>query len=157
VFAEEVTVATAVSRAGKGSRVAKRLRKVNLNEVPARSECVSRSVGNEKEAIRRGLDGSVKISSSKQRDRNGRVVVGKNWDSGVSWDESDGRRKGRRRRRRRVRIRNISERNGIRQRHSNGIVTGDGSVSGLACSRQSGMHLRVGFDAYIRNCCVFAS
>jgi hypothetical protein len=37
VFAEEVTVATAVSRTGKGSRVTKGLRKVNLNEIPAGS------------------------------------------------------------------------------------------------------------------------
>ena len=109
VFAEEVAVVTAVSRAGKRSRVAKRLRKVNLNEVPAGSKCVSGSVGNEKEAIRRGLDGSVKRSSSNQRDRNSWVVIGKNWDSGVSWDGNDGRRKGRRHRRRRVRIRNIGE------------------------------------------------
>jgi hypothetical protein len=109
VFAEEVAVVTAVSRTGKGSRVTKRLRKVNLNEIPAGSKCVSGSVGNKKEAIRRGLDGSIKRSSSNQRDRNSRVVVGKNWDSGVSWDGNDGRRKGRRRRRRRVRIRNIGE------------------------------------------------
>ena len=89
VFAEEVTVVATVSRAGKGSRVAKRLRKINLNEVPAGSECVSGSVGNEKEAIRRGFDGSVKRSSSKQRDRNSWVVIGKNWDSGVSWDGNE--------------------------------------------------------------------
>jgi hypothetical protein len=95
VFAEEVTVVAAVSRAGKGSRITKRLRKVNLNEISVGSKCVSGSVGNEKEAIRRGLDGSVKRSSSNQRDTNSRVVIGKKWDSGVSWDGSDGRRKGR--------------------------------------------------------------
>jgi hypothetical protein len=68
------------------------LRKVNLNEIPAGLKCVSGSVGNKKEAIRRGLDGSVKRSSSNQRDRNSRVVTGKNWDSGVSWDGSERQR-----------------------------------------------------------------
>ena len=67
------------------------MRKVNVNEIPTGSKCVSGSVGNKKEAIRRGLDGSLKRSSSNQRDRNNWVVVGKNWDSGVSWDGS-GRR-----------------------------------------------------------------
>jgi hypothetical protein len=104
VFAEEVTVVAAVSRTGKGSRVTKRLRKVNLNEIPTWSKCVSESVGNKKEAIRRGLDGSVKRSSSNQRDRNNRVVVWKNWDSRVSWDGS-----GRWHWKRRVRVRNIGE------------------------------------------------
>ena len=42
------------------------------------------------------------------------------------------------------------ERNGIQQRHSNEIVTGEGSVSGLACSRQSGM-------CRIRVRCVFST
>jgi hypothetical protein len=45
VFAEEVTVVATVSRAGKGSRVTKRLRKVNLNEIPAGSKCVRGLVG----------------------------------------------------------------------------------------------------------------
>jgi hypothetical protein len=97
VFAEELTVVTAVSRTGKGSRVIKGLRKVNLNEIPAGSKFVGRSVGNEKEAIRGGLNGSIKRSSGNQRDRNSRVVVGKNWGSGVNWDGSDGKREGRRR------------------------------------------------------------
>ena len=52
VFAEEVTVIAAVSRTSTGSRVAKGLRKVNLDKVPAGTECVGRSVGNIKEVIR---------------------------------------------------------------------------------------------------------
>jgi hypothetical protein len=84
VFAEEVTVAAVISRTGKGSRVTKGLRKINLNEIPAGSKCVGGSVGNEKEAIRGELNGSIKRISSNQRDRNSRVVIGKNWDSSVS-------------------------------------------------------------------------
>ena len=53
VFAEEImTVIAAVSRTSTGNRVAKGLRKVNLDKVPAGMECVGRSVGNIKEAIR---------------------------------------------------------------------------------------------------------
>jgi hypothetical protein len=78
VFSEEVTVlVTAGSRTSKGSRVTMRLRKVNLNEIPAGSKCVGGLVGNKKEAIRGGLNGSIKKSSSNQRDGNSWVVVGK--------------------------------------------------------------------------------
>ena len=52
VFAEEVTVIAAVSRTSTCSRVATGLRKVNLDKVPAGTECVGRLVGNIKEAIR---------------------------------------------------------------------------------------------------------
>ena len=65
-----------------------------MNEIPAGSKCVGGSVGNEKEAIRGVLDGSGKRSSSNKRNRNSRVVVGKNWDSGVSWDRSDRKEEG---------------------------------------------------------------
>ena len=53
VFAEEVTVIAAVSRTSTGSsRVTRGLRKINLDKVPAGTECVDRLVGNTKEAIR---------------------------------------------------------------------------------------------------------
>ena len=82
------------------------------------SKCVGGSVGNIKEAIRGGLNSSTQRSSGNQRDRNSWVVVGKNWDNGVNWDESDGKRERRRRRRRRVRIRNIGE---LEQRRMVGV------------------------------------
>jgi hypothetical protein len=97
VFVEEMTVVAAVSRTGKGSRVTTGLRKVNLNEVPAGLKYVGGSVGNAKEAIRGRLDGSIKRSSSNQRNRNSRIVIGKNWDSSVNWDGSDEKREGRQR------------------------------------------------------------
>ena len=50
VFAEEMTVIAA--RTSTGSRVTKGLRKVILDKVPSGTKCVSRSVGNIKEAIR---------------------------------------------------------------------------------------------------------
>ena len=52
MFAEEMTVIAAVNRTSTGSRVAKGLRKANLDKVPAGTKCVGRSVGNIKEAIR---------------------------------------------------------------------------------------------------------
>jgi hypothetical protein len=48
-----MTVIVAVSRTSTGSRVAKGLRKVNLDQVPAGTKCVGRLVGHIKEAIRR--------------------------------------------------------------------------------------------------------
>ena len=53
------------------------MRKVNLNEIPSGSKCVGGLVGNEKEAIRGGLDGSIKRSSSNQRNRNSWVIIEK--------------------------------------------------------------------------------